>query len=1061
VSLADGDPYLGLVLAGKYEIEELIGEGAMGRVYKAKQLALGKPFAAKILAPHLLHDEQSQARFAAEAHNAASLNHPNCVSVLDYGQTPQGVAYIVMDYIKGVTLERIIAEQFPLAQERMIDLALQILAALIEAHGLGILHRDLKPENILVQQLRTHGELAKVLDFGIAKLMEDQTASGPGLTTQGMVCGTPEYMSPEQARGQKLDQRSDLYAVGVILYQMMTGRPPFESSSAVEVLHKHLNEEPIPPSRLLGTPPLALEAVCLRALAKDPNNRYATAAEFREELIGANNQVPPGIRCSRCDSEVRPEHRFCPSCGAEAPDRPRERTMRRHPSRGVAASDPQQKIATAELVVASLPLPLVGRDLVMQRMRGVLGRPHPGVRMRVLAGARGSGRTRLGDEIASLAESLSWRAYYVAADPSGCCTPLWPVRAMVAQLLELDPATVSTQDLGRVANTTGLSFEEQPGLAELFLLQGPAHALELGVRRRECFASAVQSMLTGGRGQPLLLLFDDIDEYDTASREVLRRLSSAHAADPVVVVCTTAEKDHQWLDGSVEPLEPLTADVIESLAREATRDINPESKLPEILAATAPVTPLRLENHLRLLAAGVPAPKQATVEELIQTRLERLEPSRKSLVDVAAVLGERFSDDDFAALIARDANASAIEATKQGLRDLHIEGLLIVTGNGERAFGHPLLHELAYAAVAQGRRRELHAIIAKRLAGVKMATTARAVHLFHAQAKDAVRALYDAAVQAERSFDDALAADFVRRLASIVDPVDHAKLGVGLALLAARVMRTAETHPIAIEIISSRVDAARTPAEEGRLLAALGHVQARAGLHAQAVTTLKRAMGPAIAAGDRSTMVDTYSELGRVHANQNDLKRAVSELEEGLDFFTLGEGPRAAVDFSLWRYLLRLCEYSRAMGDSRGSRRWCEHALWQAERTADRLGLLRCHALMAWALRDLNQLALAEPHLARALDESRHFGDRLTTAELLIERARARAARGRLSDARRCCEEALRLARSIQWSSGVEHAERAIAMLTRQQEEAGSTGATEPTEPTKPTSRFVERRRQV
>jgi serine/threonine-protein kinase len=157
-------------------------------------------------------------------------------------------------------------------------------------------------------------------------------------------------------------------------------------------------------------------------------------------------------------------------------------------------------------------------------------------------------------------------------------------------------------------------------------------------------------------------------------------------------------------------------------------------------------------------------------------------------------------------------------------------------------------------------------------------------------------------------------------------------------------------------------------------------------------------------------------------------------MSEGLDMFTLGEGPRAEVDFQLWRYLLRLCEYSRNAGMLKEGRTWCEHGLWQAERLGDRLGLLRCHAQMAWVLRDLKQLALAEQHMARALDEARLYGDRLTTAELLIERARARAARGRLPEAKRLCEEALRLAKGIQWAGGIRHAERAIAMLTRSED---------------------------
>lgn len=1037
-----GDPYLGLVLAGKYVIEELIGEGAMGRVYKAKQTTLGKPFAAKILAPHLLHDEQSHARFAAEAHNAASLNHPNCVSVVDYGQTPDGIAFIVMEYIKGVTLERVITEQFPLTQERIVDLAVQILAALTEAHGLGILHRDLKPENILVQQLRTHGELAKVLDFGIAKLMEEQSTAGSGLTSQGMVCGTPEYMSPEQARGHKLDQRSDIYAVGVILYQMLTGRPPFESSSAVEVLHKHLSEEPIPPSQLLGTAPSPLEAVCLRAMAKEPNNRYASAGEFRDEIIGANSPAAPGTHtCESCGSDMRSEHRFCPLCGAESSHRARERPIRRHPGRGSGMS-PRLNEPTAEVVVRTFPLPLVGRELILQRTRGLLTRPQPGVRLRILTGPRGVGKTRLGDEIASVGESMGWRAHYVGADPSGARTPLWPVQNMVAQLLELDPNTVTTQDLGRVTNTTGLSFEELPGLAELFGLQGPAHDLELGVRRRECFASAVQSLIAGGRGQPLLLIFDDIDGYDTPSREILRRLATAHATAPLVVVCTSAEPDLQWLQGSVEPLDLLGAEAVERIGRQLTMELNPKSKLPEALARVAPLSPLRLENHLRLLAAGVQAPGSATAEELLRARFNDLDDVAKRLLECASILGERFFEQDLMDLIAGDGCDPADVCFDTALRHLHIAGLLIIIGNGERAFSHGVFHELVYRSQPEERRAVLHgrASSASRLA--RSSLTVHAMHLVRARAEDLVDPLYEASVHAERSFDDPLAAEFVEvvlhHIDSLADPTPFDALDIVLALMAARVMRTPQSHPTAIKLIEQRAARATSPDHEARLLTAAGHVKARAGMHTEAVATLKRAMGPAIAAGDRPTMVEIYAEIARVYANQSDFKRAVSELSEGLDFFTLGEGPRAPVDFSLWRYLLRICEYSRHAGETRRARGWCEHALWQAERSADRLGVLRSHTQMAWILRDLNQLALAEQHLARALDESRHFGDRLTTAELLIERARARAARGRLADAKRCCEEALRLARSIQWAGGIEHAERAIGMLSRQEAGAAS-----------------------
>jgi serine/threonine-protein kinase len=416
-----------LTVADKYYLKDFIGEGAMGRVYKAEQLALRKPFAVKILLPALTHDEASQQRFANEAHNAASLNHPNCVSVVDYGRTSDGAAYIVMEYVEGTTLEQIIAEHFPLAHERIIDVTLQVLAALSEAHGLGILHRDLKPDNILVQTLRTHGELAKVLDFGIAKLMDAApTASQrPGLTNQGMVCGTPEYMSPEQARGQQLDPRSDLYSVGVVLYQMLTGRPPFESASAIEVLHMHLHDEPIPPSQLNHTEPGPLEAVCLQALAKDPDERFTSANDFRESLVAAaSEREKQCFHCQSCGGEMRVEDRFCPACGAPAPVRRSPAQRKRHPTRrsGLNIALRRDHERTAEVVVRNFPLPLVGRGDLLSRAHTRLSRPQDELFVQALAGPSGVGKTRLADEIASLAEQLGWRVFYVGADPSNART---------------------------------------------------------------------------------------------------------------------------------------------------------------------------------------------------------------------------------------------------------------------------------------------------------------------------------------------------------------------------------------------------------------------------------------------------------------------------------------------------------------------------------------------------------------------------------------------------------------------------------------------------------------
>ncbi|MCA9654486.1 MAG: protein kinase [Myxococcales bacterium] len=1038
---ADGDPYLGLELANKYKVEKLIGEGAMGRVYVAKQLTLDKPFAVKILAPHLMNDEASHARFAAEAHNCASLNHPNVVSVVDYGRTPEGVTYIVMEFIRGVTLERIIVEQFPLARERIVDLTLQILSALTEAHGLGILHRDLKPENILVQKLRTHGELAKVLDFGIAKLMDNP--SGPGLTSAGMVCGTPEYMSPEQARGHKLDARSDLYAVGVILYQMLAGRPPFESESAVEILHKHLHEEPVPPSRLRGTPPDPLEAVCLRALSKDPNNRYASALEFRDELIAATStpRVTSSIKCNTCGASLKADHRFCPSCGAPAPSPEPEEI----PIVGSGHRTSHNQLLAVDPTVAGT-LPLVGRDRQVQAARVMLGRPQAGLKVRLLIGERGMGKTRLVDEIAEMGEEHGWRVHYVSVDPSGARTPLFPIQTIVAQLLEIDPSTVTNQDLFRAANLVGLGFEELPGLSELLHLDGPAHDLEHAVRRRECFASAVQAMLAGGRGQPLLLVFEDIDGYDNASREVLRRLTHRSVEVPVLVIVTSKEPSLDWLGGLSEQLEPLDVEAISDAWREVAAQTTGEPTPTANVLEAAPMSPLRLEQSIRLAMHGIQAPPSASEGDLLRMRLDKQPKPVRRMLELAAVLGERFPLADLVDLARQDPTPWDPDELKKAMDRAHAEGLVIALSARERGFAHRVLYDMLYAQIEPRRREQLHGLASDLSRMAQRSVVTRAVHLVRARDPRAPEVLLDAARYSERSFDDPTAADFLNaalRLSGMLTGGTSRALQAEVARHASRVMRSPEASGRAVELLRKEIERASEPAEEATLRCALGVQLSRLRQWDEALEAFQKALGASMQADDRATMMQICTEIGKVHARQGDRERAIKELREALDMFTLGEGPRTRADLDLWRYLLRICELYRANDDLPQSRTWCEHAIFQAERVGDHMGLMRCHGQMAWVLRDMDQLALAEQHLARALSEARHFGDRLTTTELLMERARARASRGRLAEALRYAEEALRLARGIQWRTGIEHAERAISMLTQKDPPPRSSGPTE------------------
>src|SRR5262245_28886149 len=248
----------------------------MGKVYLAEQTNLGKQIAIKVLHANMAGDPSLEKRFHREARAASMLSHPNIVQTVDYGNDT-GILYIAMELLAGRDLRKVIRDEWPLGGERIAHLVGQVLSALDEAHAKGLVHRDLKPENVMLIDVRGEADFVKVCDFGIAKVQSERDGDSSAITTAGMVCGTPEYMSPEQARGDPLDGRSDLYSVAVILYHMVAGELPFRAESALGVVTKHLMEPPVPPSKkrpgAVIAPPL--EALIMRGLEKDREKRFA------------------------------------------------------------------------------------------------------------------------------------------------------------------------------------------------------------------------------------------------------------------------------------------------------------------------------------------------------------------------------------------------------------------------------------------------------------------------------------------------------------------------------------------------------------------------------------------------------------------------------------------------------------------------------------------------------------------------------------------------------------------------------------------------------------------
>ncbi|MCK6619480.1 MAG: serine/threonine protein kinase [Calditrichaceae bacterium] len=281
------DQMIGKTIAGRYEILQKLGEGGMGVVYKAMQTSVERIVALKILHPHMTGNEEALKRFQREAKTTSKLRQANAIHIYDFG-VEGSLSFLVMEYIEGESLDDVIRKSGALELPRVANIVRQVCYALAEAHDLGIVHRDLKPSNIYLSRKRDGSEEVKVLDFGIAKVLGEQQGM-TRLTQTGMIIGTPQYMSPEQVEGLPLDHRSDVYSLGIIMYELLTGETPFQADTPFKLLMKHVKEKPVPPRKFRPNIaiPEAVEKIVLKALEKDPAKRFQSISELQQSLEAA------------------------------------------------------------------------------------------------------------------------------------------------------------------------------------------------------------------------------------------------------------------------------------------------------------------------------------------------------------------------------------------------------------------------------------------------------------------------------------------------------------------------------------------------------------------------------------------------------------------------------------------------------------------------------------------------------------------------------------------------------------------------------------------------------
>jgi serine/threonine-protein kinase len=318
--MTPNDPLVGTVLDGRYEIQARVGEGGMGVVYRARQLSIDRVIALKMLSPQMATDPTWVQRFYNEAKACSRLQHPNTIRMFDFGQTQDGRLYMSMEFLDGVSLRQTL-QTGPLAPQRVVKILIQCCASLAEAHAVGIIHRDIKPDNVFLLKMPGDPDFVKLLDFSVAKLLEGDRVK----TQAGVVFGTPQYMSPEQARAMPLDARSDLYALGVLAFEMLSGMVPFHDDNPMTVIQMQM-AAPVPP--LPPATPFAVQQIALRALEKDAARRYQSASEMMQhcqqvfaELAGGGGMPRPAAASSQHRTVFGQESPFAPVPGTRPPDR--------------------------------------------------------------------------------------------------------------------------------------------------------------------------------------------------------------------------------------------------------------------------------------------------------------------------------------------------------------------------------------------------------------------------------------------------------------------------------------------------------------------------------------------------------------------------------------------------------------------------------------------------------------------------------------------------------------------------------------------------------------------
>ena len=569
-SEGDADDLVGLKLGERYELKELLGQGAMGWIYRGEHTELQSSVAVKLMKPRLRPDRLSVERFIREAKASSRLNHPNVVATIDFGESPSGLLYLVTEYVRGEPLSRLVDREGALSPERALAMINQILSALDESHARDVIHRDLKTDNVMVTRLSGGQEFVKVLDFGIAKVLHEE---GPGLTMDGEIFGTPDYMAPEQIRSKEITAGVDIYACGVVLFELLTARLPYRGDNIFDIMKDHLYA-PIPKLVHCGVDSgwaAALQPVLDKAMAKESSERFQSGSEMKSALGAIQSDLSPGaeLQDSAFGPIWKPERISDTTSKRGDRESSGKGFLKRAPDEGVEgdeedeedvlgeSSSPERRkrdLGTAEtahvpelivlgdeldksvdhkeprLTESLLSMALDSLDWIPRKeIQGAIEGMFTGTTLGVqLVGEAGSGKTALSEWAAVRAKESGFEEVRVEPESAPIPGSWGAVRRAIEALLEI-PVEVN-RDLPTRANLEE-AIKSRPGLEgesasllELFGFRGPLAEAEEGVRKCECL-SALARVLLREPTSSKFLVFEDAHKYDRLSQLALLRLA--------------------------------------------------------------------------------------------------------------------------------------------------------------------------------------------------------------------------------------------------------------------------------------------------------------------------------------------------------------------------------------------------------------------------------------------------------------------------------------------------------------------------------------------------------